>query len=167
MRCGASRRTRTYRPRILIGFVHLRGWNIATWTCGINAKLNRSADTSLWLCPQNDMSRMRWVALFNTKYESPSALQQVITQVADPEGAILGKTRCAGGREFGGRFLVLSEVSGVKVETNASYTPPGTGIAERGFGTTIGVAPSLLVGARHHPDQRWAQSIRTAVCTMM
>lgn len=63
---------------------------------------------------------MRWVDLINTTYESASTLQQVITQVADPEGAILGKIRCDGGGEFGGRFLALAEVWGFKVETNAS-----------------------------------------------
>lgn len=86
----------------------------------------------------DDMSRTRWVRLIKTKDEAAEVLQQVITQVADPEGVNIGEIRCNGWGEFEGRFLALAGPFGIKVEPNAPYISQGKVIAEQGFGTIIG-----------------------------
>ena len=46
---------------------------------------------------------------------------------------------------------------------NAPYIPQGNAIAEREFGTIIGTARNLLLGARHLPAQLWAEAVKTAI----
>lgn len=55
----------------------------------------------------DDVSRMRLVVLIKAQGEAAEALQQVTTQVADPEGIAAGKIRCDGGGEFEGRLVPL------------------------------------------------------------
>ena len=87
----------------------------------------------------------------------------MIKDVADPEGISIGKIRCDGGGEFRGRFPALAESLGIPIETNAPYIPQGNSIAERGFGTIIGVTCSLLLGAPHLPEKLWAEALKAAV----
>lgn len=54
-----------------------------------------------------------------SKDEMAEVLQQVITQVADPEGINIGKIRCDGWREFEGRIFALAEPFRIKIEPNA------------------------------------------------
>lgn len=58
-------------------------------------------------------------------------------EVADAEGLCMGRIRCDGGGQCGGRFAELACNLGSKIETRPPYTPQGNAIAERGFGTTI------------------------------
>ena len=111
----------------------------------------------------DDMSRMRWVVIVKTKDEVADALRQVIQDVADPEGICIDKIRCDGGGKFRGRFQALAESLGIPIETNAPYLPQGNSIAERGFGTIIGVTRSLLLGAPHVPEKLWAEALKAAV----
>lgn len=87
----------------------------------------------------------------------------MIQDVADPKGICIGKITCDGGGEFGRRFQALAESLGIPIETNAPHIPQGNSIAERGFGTIIGVTRSLLLGAPHLPEKLWAEALKPAV----
>ena len=73
------------------------------------------------------------------------------------------KVNCDGGAEFRGRSQALCESLGIMIQTNAPYIPQGNIIAERGFGTIIGTARSLLLGAPHLPAQMWAEAVKIAI----
>ena len=77
----------------------------------------------------------------------------MIQDVTDPEGICIGNIRWDGGGEFRGRFQTLAESLGIPIETNAPHIRQGNSIAERGFGTIIGVTRSLLLGAPHPPQK--------------
>ena len=51
----------------------------------------------------------------------------------------------------------------VIIQTSAPCTPQAKAIAECGFGTIIGTARSLLLGAPHLPAQMWAEAVQTAI----
>ena len=111
----------------------------------------------------DDMSRMRWVVLIRTKDEAADALKLVVQDVADAEGICVGNIRCNGGGQFKGRFQALAESLGIPIKTNAPYIPQGNSIAERGFGTIIGITRSLLLGAPHLPEKLWGEALTAAV----
>ena len=68
-----------------------------------------------------------------------------------------------GGAEFKGRFQALYESLGIIIGTNAPYIPQGNAIAERGFGTIIGTARRLLLGAPHLPGRLWAEAFKAPI----
>lgn len=93
-----------------------------------------------------------------TKDEVEEAVRYLIKEVADPEGLCLGKIRCEGGREFQGRIAELASNVGIKVETSSPfYITQENSIAERGFGTTIGMTKSRIMGAPHLADRLWGE----------
>ena len=49
------------------------------------------------------------------------------------------------------------------IETNALYIPHGNALADRGFGTIIGTARRLLLGAPHLPDRPWAEAFKATI----
>ena len=112
----------------------------------------------------DDKSRMRWGVPIKTKDETAEGLQALVQEVADPEGPCIGKVHCDGGAEFKGTFQALCESLGIIIETNAPYIPQGNAITERGFGTIIGTARRLLLGAPHLPDRLWAEAFKAAIC---
>ena len=111
----------------------------------------------------DDKSRMRWGVPIKTKDETAEGLQALVQEVADPEGPCIGKVHCDGA-EFKGTFQALCESLGIIIETNAPYIPQGNAITERGFGTIIGTARRLLLGAPHLPDRLWAEAFKAAIC---
>ena len=81
-----------------------------------------------------------------TKDEVAEALSHLIKEIADPEGLRIDRIRCDEGCEFSGRFEVLASNLGVKIETSAPYVPQSNAVAERGFGTVIGMTRSMMMG---------------------
>ena len=110
----------------------------------------------------DDKSRMRWGVPIKSRDEATEAFQTIVQDVADPEGICIVKVDCDGKAEFRGRFQALCESLGIMIQTNAPYILQGNAIAERGFGTIIGTARSLLLGAPHLPAQLWAEAVKTA-----
>ncbi|CAB1118547.1 unnamed protein product [Ectocarpus sp. CCAP 1310/34] len=108
-------------------------------------------------------SRMRWGIPLKTKDEVTDALETLIKEVADPEGICIGKIHCDGAADFKGRFLAMCRSFGIAVETSPPYVPQGNAVAERGFGTVIGAARSLMLGATHLPRQLWAEAVKAAI----
>ena len=100
-----------------------------------------------------DHSHMRWGVPIKTKDAPAEGLHAFVQEVADPAGLCIGKIQCDGGAEFKGRFQELCVSLGIIIETNTPYIPEGNAIAERGFGTIIGTARRLLLGAPHLPDR--------------
>ena len=111
----------------------------------------------------DDKSRTRWGVPIKSKDEAATALQTVVQDVADPEGICIVKVNCDSGAEFRGRFQALCESLGIILPANAPYIPQGNATAECGFGTIIGTARSLLLGAPHLPTQLRAEAAKTAV----
>ena len=58
----------------------------------------------------------------------------------------------------------LPESLGIPIETNEAYIPQGNSVAERGFGTIIGVTRSLILGTPHVPEKLWDEALKAAVC---
>lgn len=52
---------------------------------------------------------------------------------------------------------------GTIIETNAPYIPQGNAIVERGFGTIIGSARNLLLGAPHLRLKLSAEAVKAAI----
>ncbi|CAB1097980.1 unnamed protein product [Ectocarpus sp. CCAP 1310/34] len=111
----------------------------------------------------DDKSRMRWGIPLKTKDEVTVALETLIKEVADAEGICIGKIHCDGAVDFKGRFLAMCRSIGIAVETSPPYVPQGNAVAERGFGTVIGAARSLMLGAPHLPRQLWAEAVKAAI----
>lgn len=111
----------------------------------------------------DDLSRMRFGFLLKTKDGVAESLQELIQNEADPLGTCIGKVHCDGGAEFKGRFQALCESMGIKLDNSAPYVPQGNAIAERGFGTIIGTARKLLLGAPHLPGHLWGEAFQTAI----
>ena len=57
----------------------------------------------------------------------------------------------------------LPESLGIPIETNEAYIPQGNSVAERGFGTIIGVTRSLILGTPHVPEKLWDEALKAAV----
>ena len=108
----------------------------------------------------DDMTRMRRAIPMKTKDEAVDALRLLVREVADPEGISIGTIRCDGGGEFQGMFENLAKSLGIKVTTNAPYVPQGNAVAERSFGTVIGVARCLMLGAPHVPPKLWPEAVK-------
>ena len=98
-----------------------------------------------------------------TKDETTEGLQALVQKVADPKGLCIGKVHCDGGAEFKEMFQALCESLGIIVETSSPYIPQGNAITERGFGTIIGTARCLFLGAPHLPDLLWAEALKAAI----
>jgi len=111
----------------------------------------------------DDASRMRFGFPIKTKDETAEALQSLIRDVADPLGQSIGMVHCDGGAEFKGRFLALCQSVGIAVNNSAPYVPQGNAVAERGFGTIIGTARKMLLGAPHLPGELWAIAFQAAI----
>eukprot|EP00752_Nemacystus_decipiens_P002677 g2503.t1 len=111
----------------------------------------------------DDASRMRFGFPIKTKDETAEALQSLIRDVADPLGQSIGMVHCDGGAEFKGRFLALCQSVGIAVNNSAPYVPQGNAVAERGFGTIIGTARKMLLGAPHLPGELWAEAFQAAI----
>ncbi|CAB1117976.1 unnamed protein product [Ectocarpus sp. CCAP 1310/34] len=109
------------------------------------------------------LSRMRFGFLLKTKNGVAESLQELIQNEADILGTCIGKVHCDGGAEFKGRFQALCESMGIKVDSSPPYVPQGNAIAERGFGTIIGTARKLLLGAPHLPGYLWGEAFHTAI----
>ncbi|CAB1115713.1 unnamed protein product [Ectocarpus sp. CCAP 1310/34] len=109
-----------------------------------------------------DKSRMRWGIPLKTKDEVTVALETLIKEVADP-GVYIGKILCDGAADFKGRFLAMCRSFRIAVETSPPYVPQGNAVAERGFGTVIGAARSLMLGAPHLLRQLWAEAVKAAI----
>ena len=95
---------------------------------------------------------MRW-AVICTKDEAADALNQVIHDVADPEGVCIGKIRCDGGDEFKRKLQALAESLGIPIDNIPPYIPRSKLIAELDFGPIIGSTRSLLLRALHFPEK--------------
>ncbi|CAB1101815.1 unnamed protein product [Ectocarpus sp. CCAP 1310/34] len=106
---------------------------------------------------------MRWGIPLKTKDEVTDALETLIKEVADPEGICIGNIRCDGAADFKRTFLAMCRSFGIAVETSPPYVPQGNAVAERGFGTVIGAAHSLMLGAPHLPRQLWAEAVKAAI----
>ncbi|CAB1105053.1 unnamed protein product [Ectocarpus sp. CCAP 1310/34] len=111
----------------------------------------------------DEFSRMRFGFLITTRDETAESLHKFVREVADPIGQIIGTMHCDGAGEFQGRFLELCKSLGITVKTSAPYTPQQNSIAERGFGTIIGITRKLMLGAPHLPSELWAEAFQTAI----
>eukprot|EP00903_Cladosiphon_okamuranus_P021851 g20088.t1 len=111
----------------------------------------------------DDATRMRFGYLLKTKDETAEALQTLVRDEADPLGQSIGTVHCDGGAEYLGKFLALCKSLGIKKTNSPPYVPQGNAIAERGFGTIIGTARKLLLGAPHLPQQLWGEAFMTAI----
>ncbi|CAB1099484.1 unnamed protein product [Ectocarpus sp. CCAP 1310/34] len=111
----------------------------------------------------DDATRMRFGYLLKTKDETAEALQTLVRDEADPLGQSIGTVHCDGGAEYLGKFLALCKSLGIKLTNSPPYVPQGNPIAERGFGTIIGTARKLLLGAPHLPQQLWGEAFMTAI----
>lgn len=88
----------------------------------------------------------------------------MITQdVADPEGICIDKIKCDGAAEMKGRFESLCMPFGIIIETNGPYIAQGNAIAERGFGTIVGAARSVLLRSPHLIFELWAAAVKATI----
>lgn len=90
----------------------------------------------------DDMIRVTWIVLMENKDMVTEALQHIVKEMADLEGLFMGRIRCNGVREFKGHFAELAPSLCTKMEASPHYVPQENSIAERGFGTIIGITRS-------------------------
>ncbi|CAB1114048.1 unnamed protein product [Ectocarpus sp. CCAP 1310/34] len=88
---------------------------------------------------------------------------RALKQLSDKEGTGIKFTTNIRPADYNGRFLAMCRSFGIAVETSPPYVPQGNAVAERGFGTVIGAARSLMLGAPHLPHQLWAEAVKAAI----
>lgn len=71
--------------------------------------------------------------------EAVDALRLLVPEDVDPEGIFIGTISCDGGGEFQWMFENLAKSLRTKIETNAPYIPQGNTVAERSYGTIMGL----------------------------
>lgn len=91
----------------------------------------------------DDMTRVRWIVLLESKDKAVDALQDFVREVTDPEGSYVNRLRRDEGYEFESGFAGLTKSLGIEIETEPLYVPQGNSIAERGLDTIIGITRSL------------------------
>lgn len=112
----------------------------------------------------DDKSCMRWGIPIEAKDRVAEALQMVIRDVTNSEGVCNGTSAL---RRRGSNYWGGSKSCASRTELPSKPTPytslKGNVVAERGFGTIIGAARSLLLGAPHLRGVLWAKAVKGAI----
>lgn len=73
----------------------------------------------------DNMSKIRWIVLLDTKYKVVETLYEIVEEVGDPESSCVDRWRYDGASQCKGYFVDLDKSVGIGIQTNAPHEPQG------------------------------------------